>query len=74
MKKLIKRVFNKVGLDICKISKSDKNRFDWLSNLNINTVFDIGANIGSYTSVFLQAGAKVVAAEPVPLCVDKLSK
>lgn len=31
-------------------------------------VFDIGANVGSYTEMFLRLGAKVVAAEPNREC------
>jgi FkbM family methyltransferase len=51
MKKLIKRVFNTFGLDICRISKTGQNRFGWLRDLNINTVFDIGANTGQFVMV-----------------------
>ncbi|WP_417550091.1 FkbM family methyltransferase [Methylophaga sp.] len=37
-------------------------------------VFDIGANIGSRTSVFLDIGAKVVAVEPNPNLARRLKK
>jgi FkbM family methyltransferase len=36
--------------------------------------FDVGANIGNRTAVFLNLGAKVVAIEPQPSCVDALRK
>jgi len=36
--------------------------------------FDIGANIGSRTEVFLRLGAKVVSVEPQNICMKKLQK
>ncbi len=36
--------------------------------------FDIGANLGNRTDVFLSIGAKVVAVEPQPSCVKELKK
>ena len=36
--------------------------------------FDIGANIGSRTEVFLRLGAKVVSVEPQSICMKKLKK
>lgn len=36
--------------------------------------FDIGANLGSRTEVFLRLGAKVVAVEPQNICMKKLNK
>jgi len=35
-------------------------------------VFDIGANIGQKTSVFLEVGARVVAVEPQPDCAARI--
>ena len=35
-------------------------------------VFDIGANVGTYSEVFLRLGARVVAVEPVPAAFRKL--
>jgi FkbM family methyltransferase len=37
-------------------------------------VFDIGANIGNRTEVFLELGARVVAVEPQPACITILQK
>lgn len=37
-------------------------------------VFDIGANIGVYSSAFVSLGARVVAAEPDPSCAEMLRK
>ena len=36
--------------------------------------FDIGANLGSRTEIFLKLGAKVVAVEPQNICMKKLKK
>lgn len=53
------------------------NRRHWNSRKQMNAfygqfvpkgglVFDVGANIGAYTEVFLKLGARVVASEPDP--------
>lgn len=39
-----------------------------------DVVFDIGANHGNRTSVFLDIGAKVISVEPNPLLANKLKK
>ena len=36
--------------------------------------FDVGANIGERTAIFLQLGAKVIAVEPQPFCVEYLQQ
>ncbi len=37
-------------------------------------VFDIGANLGSRTEIFLKLGARVVAVEPRKYCMRRLEK
>lgn len=37
-------------------------------------VFDVGANIGTMTKMFLKLGAKVVCVEPNPSCIEILKK
>jgi FkbM family methyltransferase len=37
-------------------------------------VFDVGANLGSWSKVFLKLGANVVAFEPQQLCIDFLTR
>ena len=37
-------------------------------------VFDIGANVGKLTGVFIKLGARVVAVEPQPVCVATLKR
>ena len=34
--------------------------------------FDVGANLGSRTDIFVELGARVICIEPQPNCVDKL--
>lgn len=35
-------------------------------------VFDIGANVGDKTTAFLALGARVIAVEPNPICVERI--
>src|SRR5208282_6434050 len=35
-------------------------------------VFDVGANVGEYSDLFLALGARVVAVEPNPACCKRL--
>src|SRR6185312_7284300 len=37
-------------------------------------VFDVGANVGNRTEIFLDLGANVVAIEPQPECVRRLHR
>lgn len=37
-------------------------------------VFDIGANVGSKTELYLKHGARVISVEPQPKCIDILKK
>lgn len=39
-----------------------------------NLVFDVGANIGVYSEIFAELGARVVAVEPNPECVQLLRR
>jgi FkbM family methyltransferase len=34
--------------------------------------FDVGANVGDKSDIFCRLGARVIAVEPQPLCVDKI--
>lgn len=39
-----------------------------------STCFDVGANVGNRVSVFLELGARVIAVEPQPACIEVLLK
>ena len=47
-KKLIRNTLNALNIDIHKIPEHEKNKFVWLSDLDINTIIDIGANTGQF--------------------------
>lgn len=52
------------------LPEPDAGPFEFLRENDL--VFDIGANLGNYTAVFLGKKAKVVAVEPQAYCVDFL--
>ncbi len=54
----------------------DREIFDFYSQFIVpgDLVFDIGANIGNRTKIFLALGANVVAVEPQDDCVNYLKK
>ena len=66
---------------IRKVFKAAKRSFNHPETLSFlsqfirhdDLVFDIGANVGDYTSLCLELGAKVVAVEPQPDCVKLLA-
>jgi FkbM family methyltransferase len=39
-----------------------------------DTVFDVGANVGNYSEVFADLGARVIAVEPNPYCYQNLDR
>lgn len=55
-------------------SAIDKQRMDFYSQFMQpgDLVFDVGANLGNRTKIFLKLGAKVVGFEPQKLCADFL--
>jgi FkbM family methyltransferase len=70
-KKVIKKSFNMFGLDIRKI---ERNKFVWLNDLNIKTVFDIGANIGQFARMIhnVLPEASIYSFEPLEDCYKQL--
>jgi len=64
-----------------------KPTYEWIANETLrpdrlygnfinpgDLVFDVGANIGNRTEIFLRLGARVVAVEPQQSCVDSLKE
>jgi len=47
-KEIIKFCFRIINIDIRRIPEYKKNKFVWLKDLNINTVMDVGANVGQF--------------------------
>lgn len=67
IKRIAKSAFRIANIDIHRIPEYEKNKFLWLIALNINTVLDIGANIGQFAleiSKFLP-NANIYSFEPL---------
>jgi len=84
MKKLVVSIFKAIGLYafainmenkiITLFSKSERKKFYSQFIQPGDLCFDVGANIGNRTVIFLELGAKVVAIEPQKECYEKLTK
>ena len=72
MKKILKRIFNKVGLDISYYKKIPES----LVHHKIELLFDIGANTGQYAKRTRNEGYKnkIISFEPLPDAYEKLLK
>lgn len=73
-KKLIKKAFNLIGLDLIRISKNPKRSMLGLKNLPIKTIIDVGANEGQFAKEILKVfpGAHLYCFEPLPEAFKKL--
>ena len=71
-KKLLKKPFNLVGLDIRPLNPIVN--YGWLINRNIKTVFDVGANIGQFAMMIhkILPDAAIFSFEPIEECYKKL--
>ena len=75
---LFKQLLNKLllgeGITRERINSEKRISIDFYSKLISpgDLVFDVGANVGSRTRIFLELGANVVAIEPQDACVDVL--
>jgi FkbM family methyltransferase len=76
LKKLTKRAFNQVGLDIVRLSNNPTYSLLGLNNLPIETVIDVGANTGQFakmiSSIFPKA--HIYCFEPLAEPFAKLNK
>ena len=57
-----------------RMSRSKRQRFYSQFIEKKNLCFDVGANVGSRTEIFLMLGAKVVSIEPQTQCIQKLRR
>lgn len=66
-KEKIKNFFYSMGWDLKRVDPAEPNKWIWLQNSNINTVFDIGANIGNLAILFREIfpTAEIHSFEPV---------
>ena len=84
MKKLVVSIFKVIGLYafainmenkiITLFSKTERRKFYEQFIHPGDLCFDVGANIGNRTVIFLELGAKVIAIEPQKECYEKLTK
>lgn len=74
LRKIIKKSFLNAGLDIKKASPATFKEFVWLKNLNIETIFDIGANTGQFATMLSEVlpKASMYSFEPLGDCFEKL--
>lgn len=75
-KKFIKSFFKLIGLNIQKIPEHEKNKYLWLKDYSINTVFDVGANEGQFALDIRQylPAATIYLFEPLKDCFEVLTK
>lgn len=71
---IIRRYLHKIGLDIHRYDKRS-SKFDYIKEIQIKTVLDIGANVGQFASEIrnILPDAKILSFEPIKDCFDKLN-
>jgi len=76
IKRIVKKVFNSVGLDIVRLSKTPKDTLLGLRNLPIKTIIDIGANRGQFARYIstIFPDAHLYCFEPLPEPFNELSQ
>lgn len=75
MRRIIKNAFRQFGFDIVRSNQSAFAFASQIKSLDINLVFDVGANIGQYASQLRASGyaGRIVSVEPVNSAFSKLS-
>jgi len=76
LKRVIRKTFNLIGLDIVKMSKSPRHTLLGLRNLPIRTIIDVGANTGQFAKMILDVfpEAYIYSFEPLPKPFGELRK
>jgi len=76
MKRIIKKIFNFLGMDVVRLNKSPKYSLLGLKNLRINTIIDVGANKGQFAEMIEKVfpKANIYSFEPIPEAFEKLNK
>lgn len=74
-KNKIRTIVNKFGLDIHRYRK-EPDRLEWLKRQNIESVFDIGANVGQFATEIREIlpQAKIYSFEPLKECYTLLQQ
>lgn len=75
-KKLVKKIFNIFHLQISGINHSLVNEHEWLKDLNINTVIDVGGSKGNAALQFhkLFPNAEIYSFEPLSDCFRTMNE
>ncbi len=76
LKRVIRKTFNLIGLDIVKMSKSPRHTLLGLRNLPIRTIIDVGANTGQFATMISEIfpDAYIYSFEPLPEPFEELKK
>lgn len=76
LKRLTKKAFNQIGVDIIRLSNSPAHSLLGLRNLPIKTVIDVGANTGQFAKMIsgVFPKAHIYCFEPLPEPFTKLNK
>ena len=75
-KKYIQNLFNSFGYEIKKCQVRENNKYKWLQDYNINTIFDIGANTGGWAGYIYDFFPKacIYSYEPLNDCFSSVEK
>jgi FkbM family methyltransferase len=75
IKRAIKKIFNSIGLDLIRLSKSPSYFLLGLRSLPIKTIIDVGANTGQFAKMFEKVfpEAKIYCFEPLSDTFKELS-
>lgn len=76
MKKLIKKAFKVIGLQIKKYQDEDIPRLIIITHFDINKLLDVGANVGQYSLNMRKIGynKKIISFEPLKKAYEKLKE
>lgn len=66
-KEKIKKIIYSTGWDLRRVDPAEPNKWVWLKNLEINTILDIGANVGNLAVLYREifSTAEIYSFEPV---------
>lgn len=77
MKTNIKNIMGLIGADVKSIKHKFENRFvNFIEQMNLQLVVDVGANVGQFAEAIFNAGykGKIISFEPQPDLVELLQK
>ncbi len=76
IKKIVNGALSNFGYQVKQCQVRPPRRYGWLQEMNIQTVFDIGANTGGWASEMSEyfPNAPIYSFEPLPDCYEELKK